>query len=515
MSLRPYQSEAIDSIFDYFKHNKKGNPLIVLPTGSGKTHVLGGICEYIHDRWPEEPILILSHVQEILVQDYNSMRDYLPRSKVGLYSAGLGKKQIRQFTIAGIHSVYRKPEEFNQFRLIIVDEAHLIPPSGEGMYRTFIEGLDSARVVGLTATPYRLGLGYLVDGDIFDKVVYNKDILELIEDGYLCYLTSKETSTRMNLRGVKKVAGDYSTKSLSSKLDKEAITQDIINEISTYKDIRKHWLLFAIDIAHAEHITQCLIDNGITAACVHSKMDVSRSDIVDLFKFGGFQALVSVETLTTGFDAPNVDLIALLRPTTSPVLHVQMIGRGLRLCSGKTNCLILDFAGNIPRLGPVNDVEIPTPGIKKATDEMLTKTCPQCSEILALGTVLCTSCGFEFVRVHNLNKKTSGASILSKTKTINEVKVTSVRYSKYQNGDKIPLLLLTYSCGLRTIKEWVSIEHLGFPGHKARHWMKYHGVENVPGTVDEALQRRDEISIPLRIVVDESGKYPQVKKHIY
>ena len=513
-ALRVYQKQAVTKTLDYFREGNDGHPLIVLPTGAGKTHVLGGLCEEIHNRWPTVQIVILSHVQEILMQDYLALKQYLPKGKVGLYSAGLDSRQVRPYTVASIQSVYKKPEMFADHKVIIVDEAHLIPPSGEGRYRTFFDGLDNPRVIGLTATPFRLGLGMLTDG-MFDKIVYEKDILELIKEGYLSPLTSKETTQQMSVRGISKTGGDFNNKQLANKLDKNSITQNIVRELLAHKDARKHWLVFAIDIDHAEHITQVLIDNGITAACVHSKMDTPRGDIIELYKACGFQALVSVETLTTGFDAPNVDLIALCRPTTSPVLYIQMVGRGLRIADGKENCLILDFAGNMERLGPINDVAIPTPGVTKGSGKARTRTCPECREINYLAARVCVCCGHEFPRESHLESHSSSADILGTRQTEVEILVSSVTYHKHIKKDSPPSLRIEYKCGMSKYKAWVPLEHLGWPGHKARHWWKYNVGTPVPRTIDEALSLIDTIPTPTTIVVDTSKKYPQVKQCKY
>lgn len=514
MPLRAYQSEAIEATLNYFKKGNKGHPLVVLPTGSGKTHVLGGLCQEIHKRWPTVEVLIVSHVQEILKQDYDALASYIPPRKLGLYSAGLGRRDVCQFTVASIQSIYKHHETFKNHRVIIVDEAHLIPPSGEGRYRTFFDNMKNPRVIGLTATPFRLGLGMLTDG-MFDKVVYEKDLVELIDAGFLCPLTSKETEQQMDVRGVKKTGGDYNNKQLSNKLDKNAITQEIVNELLQHKEIRKQWLIFAIDIEHAEHITKTLMENGIVSACVHSKMDIPRGDIINLYKANGFQALVSVETLTTGFDAPNVDLIALCRPTTSPVLYIQMVGRGLRISPNKKNCLVLDFAGNMKRLGPINDVTIPVPGVLKGTGKARTRTCPECKEINYLAARVCISCGYVFPRESHLDTHSGGGEIIGSREVIKELLVSSVRYVKHEKPHSPPSLRIDYRCGFITYKKWVPLKHSGWPGHKAKHWWKYNVGSPIPTTIDEAISRMKQTDPPISIVVDISGKYTEVKKCNY
>ena len=511
--MRAYQEQAIDSVLKYFQKGNKGHPLVVLPTGAGKTHVLGGLCKRIYDKYPNESVLILSHVQEILQQDYNTLQQYLPWDKIGLYSAGLSSKDIKQFTVAGIQSVY-KLNDFNNHRLVIVDEAHLIPPSGEGRYRTFFTNNPNTRIVGLTATPYRLGLGLLTDG-LFDRVVFNKDVLELIKEGYLCNLTCKETSTKMSVRDVKVTAGEYNTKDLSQKLDVTSLTKKIIKELTKYKDIRKHWLVFCIDIAHAEHVTDCLKSAGISAACVHSRMDLDRKEIIELYKAEGFQALVSVETLTTGFDAPNVDMVALLRPTMSPVLHVQMIGRGLRLFEGKKDCLILDFAGNVARLGPINCIRPPKKGNKK-TGKPPTRVCPECEEINHISARNCVCCGYEFPVTVKLTSVAGKAEVLSDGTKINTFTVSSIAYTKHTRIGKPDMLRVAYttSC-MRVFYDYISLEGVDYALYKANHWWRVRSPIAVPQTVEEALEHVASLKKPTSITVDESGKYPLYKGYTW
>ena len=519
-NLRYYQDDAIIAVLDYFKQGNTGHPLVVLPTGAGKTHVLGGLCHRIHKMYPNEKVLILSHVKEILQQDYDTLTQYLPPYMVGIYSAGLNAKQVRPFTVASIQSVF-KSDLFKEYRLVIVDEAHLIPPSGEGRYRTFFNNNPNSRIVGLTATPYRLGLGLLTEG-LFDKIVYNKDIQELINEGYLCNLISKSTQQKMNTRDVRVTAGDFNLKDLSTQLDKTAITHKIIEELVKYKDERKHWLLFCIDIEHAEHTTAALQKAGISAACVHSRMEGDRTAIIELYKAQGFQALVCVETLTTGFDAPNIDLIALMRPTMSPVLHVQMIGRGLRLFSGKSNCLILDFAGNIARLGPINHI-IPPPraGVKKGTgkDSVPTIVCPECAEIVHASTKTCPCCGYKFPKTTKLMQYADDSPVLARTcQSYCRVDVKTIHYKAHVSKAGTLSLKVTYACGktgLILVHEYIPIGSDKRAGYIARHWWTRRSSAVVPRSVQEALTLTHTLKEPKTLIIDVTDKYPRIKEFIW
>lgn len=511
MKLRFYQTAAIRSIFQYFEAGNKGHPLVVAPTGSGKSAILAGFCAEVHKRWPSEKVLIVTHTKEIISQDAEALRIFLPPELVGVYSQGLGYRQTRQFTVAGIQSIYKKAELFKDYKLVIVDEAHLIPPDGEGRYQTFLGELD-ARIVGLTATPFRRGHGMLTDNHLFDQIVYDIKIDMLIKHGYLAPITSKATDYALDVSGLRMIGGDYSKSDLSKRLDHKHITEAIVSELIKFKDKRAHWLVFAIDIEHCEHIAETLTKHGILAAAVHSKLDIDRKDLLDLYKGGHIQALVSVETLTTGFDAPATDLLVLMRPTASPVLHVQMIGRSMRVSPGKINAMVLDFAGNIARLGPVDMVEVrPVKKRGKGNGQGITRTCPECNEIVHVSKKQCPSCGYVFPVQTKLTITPSDAAVLASDKRVFTKDVKQVRYSKHIKAGKPPSFKVTYICGpLNIFHEWIGFEHPGYPRTRAIKWWRQHANISVPLTVDEAIQRQHEIRKPLAITVEAYGRYPNV-----
>lgn len=517
IQLRSYQLEAINSIFKYYLDGNTGHPLIVAPTGSGKSFILGGIIKRFRDTWPNIKILVVSHTKEILQQDYNAICKFVPEELVSIYSSGLKSKEKNQYTIAGIQSIWRKSWEFKDYQLVIVDEAHLIPPKGEGRYRTLFNYLDTAKIIGLTATPFRLGHGYLTDNHLFDKIVYDIDILQLIKKSYLCNLTAKDPGYNIDVSKVKVVGGDFVKKQLSAEVNITSVTNSIINKLLSYKDIRKKWLVFAIDIDHAESVGQALNNAGIKTGIVHSKLDFDRSYIIDLFRKNYIQALVNVETLTTGFDVPDIDMIVLMRPTQSPVLHVQMIGRGMRVAPDKDNCLVLDFAGNLKRLGPINDptVKSKNTSLNKQSTTLAAKTCPECAELVGLKTKICPSCGYEFPKQIKLETKSSEVSPI-KTKPLvklEEFKVDSVTYSIHFGKSNKPSLKVTYRSGLKTINEWIGFEHQGFPHYKAKVWWRQRSLFALPKTVQEAYDKRAGLLTPKSIHIDTSGKYDQILRY--
>lgn len=516
MKIKPYdyQKDAIDSVFQFFFNRKKGNPLVVAPTGSGKSVMIAHFCDIVISKDPEKKILIIGHVKEIIKQNYNALKNLLPKFNLGIYSSGLKSKEIKDITVAGIQSIYNKPELFDQFDVVLVDEAHTIPHGQNGIYHKFFS-IVKKPVIGFTATPYRLGHGYLHKGDgrFFHEIVYSIDLSKLQNDGKLCKLSTKRTKKRLKTDGIKKRAGDFVTKELSSKFDREKVTNEIIDEILLYKIDRKKWLLFAIDVNHCENIKKRLRDKGITCESVHSRMTVDRDKVIDDYKHNKYQALVTVGVLTTGFDDPEIDLIPILRPTSSPVLHVQMIGRGLRQSPNKKNCLVLDFAGNLMRNGPIDNPIIKQPITSgNGNGEPIMKECDQCYEIVHAAVRICPACGKKFLFRHNLLSNPSDNPVVT---TNNRYKVNNIKYYRYLGKKKNPILKVSYITDKKKISEYICLEHSGYPKHKANQWWRRRSRKKPPDNIYKAIELCADLRQPKSIVVTEGKTYPEIIDHIF
>ncbi len=398
--LRDYQQRAIVMLYNWLACNA-GNPCIVAPTGSGKSWIIAALCEDVLRQWPDSRILILSHVKELLSQDADKIVQAWPDAPVGLYSAGLNHRDVDRITVAGIQSVWRRPEELGKIDLAVVDEAHLINHSDSGMYRSLLKDLKGRnpllRVVGLTATPYRLGHGLITEGEnrIFDGLIEPVTIAELVARGFLAPLRSKFPAKTLDVEGVHKRGGEYVESELQLAVDTDANNAEIVKETLARAGDRKAWLFFCTGVEHAFHMRDELRRAGIsTATVVGDTPAAERVEILENFKSGRVKALTNVDVLTTGFDYPGIDLLAMCRPTLSPGLYVQMAGRGMRVAKGKADCLVLDFAGNVAAHGPITSVAIPKG--KRAAEKKCVRKCPECDEIVALGVKVCPACGHEF-----------------------------------------------------------------------------------------------------------------------
>ena len=508
--LRYYQEEGIKAAFDSMRLGN--HPLAAYPTGSGKTAVLAGITEKAINKFNGK-VLILSHVKEILEQNYEALKFHLG-GDVGLYSAGLGKRTKADITVAGIQSIYKRGREFNQYDLVIIDECHMIPNSGSGMYRKLFKVMGKTKYMGLTATPYRLGDGYIYgEGRLFTDLCIDyttgEKFAKLVDEGWISDIKAIRTQLEFDTQKIHTRGGDFIETELSSEFDRDSTTNAAVKEMIRVGENYKKWLVFAIDINHAEHIAEELIRCGIPANVVHSKMEQNRDVVIRDYKSGKYRCLVNVGILTTGFDDPSIDLIGLLRPTQSPVLHVQTIGRGMRKSDGKNHCAVLDFAGNTKRLGPVNSITVKEKG-KGVGGEPITKTCPTCDAIHHPSVRICKWCNYKFQFKHGLSGSDGGAVIARKT---NWKQVDQVSYEVHKKPYRPDSLKVLYHCGLDVYSDYVFLDSRGYAKFKANHWVNFRGGK--ADSVDEALGESDIYKIPNRILVDTSAKYPIISDYSF
>lgn len=516
LKLRPYQQDAIDAIYSYFATNA-GHPLVVIPTAGGKSLVLAEFIRGVLTQWPDQRILVITHVQELIAQNHAELIGLWPDAPAGIYSAGLGKREIgARILFAGIQSVHRRAYDVQQCDLVLIDEAHLIPRASDTMYRRFLDTLarinPHLKVIGFTATPYRLDSGLLHKGEdaLFSDIAFEVSVRELIDEGYLAPLVSKAAATKLDVTGVGTRGGEFIAKDLQAAVDKETITMAAVAEMAALGRDRRSWLAFCSGVDHAEHVAQEIREHGISCATIFGHTPkTERARIIERFKKGEIRALASMGVLTTGFNATAVDLIAMLRPTKSCGLYVQMAGRGTRLHPGKENCLVLDFAGNVARHGPIDAVKPREPG--KGDGEAPTKVCPSCDSILAASVRQCPDCGHVFPPPEiKIEREASTLAILSTGKP-EWVKVANISYARHEKLGKPPSLRVDYTCGLNCHSEWVCFEHTGYAREKAVQWWRKRlpGMP-VPATVEEALASSHRLRVPNEIAVRPSGRYTEV-----
>ena len=499
IALRPYQEATVQAVYDHLR-NRDDNPCAVVPTAGGKTPIMATICSDAVTQWNGR-VLILAHVKELLEQTAEKLRIVCPEVAFGIYSAGLKRRDTEApVIIAGIQSVYRRACELDAFDLVLVDECHLIPIEGDGMYRQFLADAKIVnphiRIVGFTATPFRLKTGPICTADGFlNHICFEVGVRELIRDGFLCPLISKAGKAKADTSSLHIRGGEFVADEVESLMDDSELVEAACTEIVEQTETRNACLIFASGVQHGRHIVRIMQEqHGIECGFVCGDTPTpERDEVLKRFKAGGLKYLCNVNVLTTGFDAPHIDCVALVRPTMSPGLYYQMVGRGFRLHDSKQNCLILDFGGNVLRHGPVDAIKITT--LDRGDGKAPAKECPACQAVIAAGFSTCPQCGFEFPPPERKQHeaKASEAGVLSgqvtNTKYSVEDTIYSVHIKRGAEDDAPRSLRVDYKVGWHEYKsEWICFEHQGYARQKAEAWWRRRSRDPIPDTAQRAVE---------------------------
>ena len=526
IQLRPYQRDAIDTLNGWFSENS-GNPLVVIPTAGGKSLVIATFVQEALASWPDTRVVILTHVRELISQNYAELIGFWPDAPAGIYSAGLNKRDIAaRILFASIQSIHKKAYNLQRVDLVLVDEAHLIPRSADTMYGSFLNDLRQInpylRVVGFTATPFRLDSGLLHQGDnaMFSDIAYEANIRDLIDGRFLSPPISRRAAAQIDTSGVGTRLGEFIAPQLEKAATDPETVAAIAAEIIQAGQDRRGWLVFGTGVHHCTMLRDALRSLGVTCESIFGNTpSAERDSIIARFKRQEIRALCSMGVLTTGFNARHVDLIALARPTKSCCLYIQMVGRGTRLFPGKIDCLVLDFGGNIERHGPVDAPRVRAPSegdgetpFKECQDRIVGgRKITGCSETNLIGATACVACGEPFARESAVTIQASAHAILTSQIRPEWLEVSDVSYRRHEKPGKPPSLAVTYRCGMTFHREWVCLEHDGYARQKAvSWWQKRAPALPVPNTVTEALAMRSGLPDPVRILVRPEGKFTVV-----
>lgn len=404
LRLRDYQRASLDALDAAWARGGEAGQLVVLPTGAGKSLVIAALAREALEEAPLTRVAIVTHSRELVAQNLAELQRHWPDAPAGVFSAGLGRREAEaQVLVCSIQSVADRLDAIGPRDLVVVDEAHLIPRAAETRYGRFLAGLaalaPAMRVVGFTATPYRLDSGRLDEGPgrLFSGIAYEADTGDLIRRGYLAPLVSKATLTQLDVTGVGRRGGDYIPGELEAAVNRDWITRAAVSEMAEYGAGRRSWLAFCAGLAHAAAVRDAVRAEGFSCETVDGGTPKRERDrIVAQFRAGRIRCLVSVGVLGTGFNAPEVDLVALLRPTRSTGLYVQQVGRALRKAPGKDDALILDYAGLVRMHGPVDAVTIRTAeAVRGGAGGLRAKPCPGCGALIALNASTCETCWTE------------------------------------------------------------------------------------------------------------------------
>jgi len=505
---------------------------------TGKSIVLALLIYLIMQHWPGQRLIMGTHSKELVRQNGKKLEELWPGVPLGIHSDGLKKRDTQQPIIyGGIQSMIANPLAFGWRDILFVDEAHMISASDETQWLMFIEALRSInpkmKVIGLTATGYRMGLGWLTNGPIFTDICYDLTSLQafnkLLAEGWLSPLISPKTIIGISRNGIKTASnGDFVQK--EAEKASLRVTWEAVQDAARYKESRYVWLVFAGGIEHAEKTAAMLREVGITATAVHSgnkeyPMSTAESDqrLLD-FKAGKYQACVNYGKLTTGFDHPQIDLIMMLRLTKSTILWVQMLGRGTRPFEGnyylppKQNCLVLDYARNIETLGPINDPVIPRKKGEGNGDAPV-KICDHCGGYNHISARYCVMCNEEFEFAVKIKQEADKAHepLRDVTPVYEEFNVWRVFYRRHTSRNRLDSLCISYSVEGRTlpITEWVHIESGGRARFEAEQWWMQRSSEPCPQSIDEALRVQSSLRVPTKILVHTNTQFPKVMRCEY
>ncbi|MBP9771435.1 MAG: DEAD/DEAH box helicase [Candidatus Pacebacteria bacterium] len=366
--LRPYQQACLDAIIKDL--DVPGNSICVLPTGAGKSHIIAAAAR------ERNPVLIIQPSQELLKQNLDKLALLVSREHIGIYSASFKKKEIKTFTFATIQSIYKKPELFQEVKLVLLDECHQLSPRNAGMLSSFLAKLPTIKVIGLTATAFRTEMVYEnINGDLYaatgikminrmyiqgtkrafwSRILYTISHQSLVDQGYLVPLTyiSQPLVPYEEIK-INASHSDFNLSSYSASVI--GFEANILRTIQEAQNRFRSVLVFCSEVAQAERLADIVIDSEIVTGKTPVK---ERKDIIERFKDHTTKTVFNVGCLTTGFDHPSLDCVVLLRPVKSPILYLQMLGRLTRPALNKPSATVIDLTGSCKALGPIESFEM-------------------------------------------------------------------------------------------------------------------------------------------------------------
>lgn len=553
MQARDYQIEVEQCIIAYMtrcaRERKECSGVVCLPTGTGKGFSVASLTKYIVSNYPSQIVMNATHVKELVEQNYLELLNIWQDAPAGVFSAGLGRKESKYPIIfGGVKSIVNSLMLFDVPDVFLIDEAHLLSPKEGTSYQKIIKFFRTIKpwmiVIGFTATHWRTGQGLLTDGvdALFKDIIIDLTTMaaweRFVAEGYLLRPVPKETKAQIDISNVKvESTGDLNKAELEEAADR--ITLEACKEMVEAASERNSWLIFASGVKHAEHVAKALCSLGIEALAVHSKLEKGvRDERIKRFKSGSLRCVVNNNVLTTGFNYPGLDFIGMLRPTMSVGLWIQMLGRGTRplfsigfdLCtiagrllaiqaSYKQDCLVLDFARNRERLGPINDPVIPNKKRKGGTGLAPVRVCPKCNAYNHANASICEFCGHVFEKLPKLVAEASIEALFKEPEPIIEqYDVLGVNYYLHHK-DKMPLSMkveYTLDKAPAHVKptQYFHFEIAGGPKVKTNNWWKQRSMVDAPTSTLLALDlaHKGALRVPksVRVWLNSASKHPEI-----
>jgi DNA repair protein RadD len=507
VELRPYQEQAVEAIFAALDRGE--HPVVSIATGGGKSLVAAAVAARIPGR-----VLVVTHRQELLQQNGEKIAAMSPDESFGYYSSGLGRRDISQrIILGGVQSIGKRMGELQShgtFESIIIDECHRVPPKAKAsLYHAVFSACPQALRIGLSATPYRLDDGpvYGEEETWFTSLAFHLGIGDLTPE-YLKPLHGVLMAHGIDTKAIRQRMGEFVESDLSQVACEEELVQGACREMVRLgnESGRKSWIVFCVDVAHTNLVTAELCRLGVDAsALVGDTPKDERASLLQRLREGKLRALVNCEVATTGFDVPRIDLVAMLRPTMSKSLVLQMAGRGCRLTDHAQDCLILDYAGNIERHKPLDGLA------KKGRSK----------ERIAMDEE-----ELELLRAAERERQIKHLAEASLTDPFSDG-VASTRYEVFRMTYKVEpsknpkyrgksLVRVGYFCpqkpGNQWVNAWVCPEYEGYAREKAMSWCRLHGLHPEKLQLDTARKvaahgRSEDFIMPETISVKKNGSF--------
>ncbi len=535
MELRPYQQEALNTVMQAMRTERY--LLVQAATGAGKTIFFSALIKLCMEQYSMR-IGILAHREILVRQALEKLLKVWPEGKdrIGLACASVsGNVNLRSPVLIGSsQTLAARLGSMPPLDLIIIDECHRVPPANKkSQYQTFLKKMEEyypkVRVLGVTATPYRLGHGYVYGNQCrkgernwWPKLHASIGISTLQEQGFLVPLRAFQAEDiSSELSSVRRSNGEFAKGELSDVMVKEVHISSAVRAYEKYAEDRRHVVAFCVTIRHAERLQKAFADAGYPASVIHSEQSKEdRSHAMADFEAGESRVICNVGVLTEGWDCTAVDCILMCRPTMSPALYVQMVGRGLRPHPGKKDCLLLDLSGNCVRHGNVDDPDVKIGGEGKKKDEEeekeeRTTVCPKCHCIVSLPAKECPECGYIFPGIELVEKKAS-VNMTEVNWGAQAVKIHSWNFHSHTSKRGNHMAQLSMLCAMDgaslpiMVNAFFDFEAQSGPWMQSRSrkdWWELAGTPP-PASVDEALTRMQELRIPDRItVIRKQGYY--------
>lgn len=537
MKLRPYQEQCINDLFGWLQRHPTGNPIVEATVGAGKSVIIAELCRRVITMSPAARIVMCVASRELCRQNLDKLLTVWADAPAGVCSASLGEKDLEsQIIFATIGSIARHADKLGKVDIMLIDECHNVNSKDKGMYRTLIGdikrfGNPSLCVIGFTGTPFRGDGIWLWQGEdpLFAGTACRITMDELLEQGYLAPLVvDKGDKPKMDISNVKMAGGDFFVKDLAHVAINDDLIKAVMDDfyISGFTT-RNKFLFYCVNKEHAYKVLEALQSfMGLNPAIITADTPKGERDkTLSCYKLpkgdpDAINALVSIGTLTTGFDAPETDCIVLLRPTRSPVLYVQIAGRGMRIADGKKDCLWLDYTDTTEVLGAVNRIRGRNKSRSSSSTSAPVKYCDECGNANKVHATECAECGWIFPahapRTHGIVAG-DNAPLAGYEPPIEQwMDVLDVSYHKHQKGDKPPTLRIDYDIGeLYPVSEWKCFEHSGFALQKACEWWDSTIGGSVPFSVDDVIVALNQTShkMPRKILCakESGGRYWQIK----